>query len=412
MDIPLFARTTTEPDSRLGAALVLLRFLVALPIGALVGGWLLRHVNAGVLTAVGMAAAGASFLAMAQWDKTSLDGFAANLPLVLGGLGFGLALAPVNAAILASTDDEAHGLASALVVVARMVGMLVGISALTTIGLRRLYAAQADDPSLDLREPGHRPGARGLRRRGHGGLRRRLAGPLPPRPGADPRRGYRGGAARRRLSFQTLLDNSVWITVGAWRGPVPTPPSLGEQIMACALATVAERGIAALALRDVAERAGTSTAAVYSLFGSKEALHRAVLISALTAFADAQASDPPTDDPVADIAGLGLRYVGWATEHPRLYEAMFTDAAAGLTRSPSSTPRGCGRSSGSPTPYDARSTPVASARRTPTPSSPRCGRRSTACPSSPSPARLSEEVDVMTAAWAVIAGWLAPDSPN
>ncbi len=154
VDIPLFARTTTEPDSQLGAALVLLRFLVALPVGALVGGWLLRRVNAGVLTAVGMAAAGASFLAMAQWDKTSLDGFAANLPLVLGGFGFGLALAPVNAAILASTDDDAHGLASALVVVARMVGMLVGISALTTIGLRRLYAAQAEDPSLDLRELG------------------------------------------------------------------------------------------------------------------------------------------------------------------------------------------------------------------------------------------------------------------
>uniref|UniRef100_UPI003F857D7E hypothetical protein n=1 Tax=Actinosynnema sp. TaxID=1872144 RepID=UPI003F857D7E len=33
------------------------------------------------------------------------------------------------------------------VVVSRMVGMLVGISALTTIGLRRYYAEQADVPS-------------------------------------------------------------------------------------------------------------------------------------------------------------------------------------------------------------------------------------------------------------------------
>lgn len=154
VDIPLFARTTTERDSQLGAALVLLRFLAALPIGALVGGWLLRRVPAGVLTAIGMAAAGASFLAMAQWDRTSLDGFASNLPLVLGGFGFGLALAPVNAAILATTDDDTHGLASALVVVARMVGMLVGISALTTIGLRRLYAAQEADPDLSILELG------------------------------------------------------------------------------------------------------------------------------------------------------------------------------------------------------------------------------------------------------------------
>lgn len=154
VDIPLFARTTTQPDSQLGAALVLLRFLAALPVGAVLGGWMLRRVPAGVLTAIGMAAAGIGFLMMARWDATSLAGFASNVPLVLSGFGFGLALAPVNAAILATTDDDTHGLASALVVVARMVGMLVGISALTTVGLRRLYAAQADDPSLGIRELG------------------------------------------------------------------------------------------------------------------------------------------------------------------------------------------------------------------------------------------------------------------
>jgi hypothetical protein len=49
--------------------------------------------------------------------------------------------------MLASTDDDVHGLASAMVVGARMVGMLVGISALTTIGLRRYYAEQADLPA-------------------------------------------------------------------------------------------------------------------------------------------------------------------------------------------------------------------------------------------------------------------------
>ena len=40
-----------------------------------------------------------------------------------------------------------HGVVSALVVVARMVGMLVGISALTTIGLRRYFAVQVDLPA-------------------------------------------------------------------------------------------------------------------------------------------------------------------------------------------------------------------------------------------------------------------------
>ncbi len=154
VDIPLFARTTTEKGSQLGAALVLLRFLAALPVGAVLGGWLLRRVNAGVLTAIGMAAAGSGFVVMGQWDEHSLESAAATVPLVVAGLGFGLALAPVNAAILASTDDDAHGLASALVVVARMVGMLVGISARTTIGLRRLYAAQESDPGLSITDLG------------------------------------------------------------------------------------------------------------------------------------------------------------------------------------------------------------------------------------------------------------------
>jgi hypothetical protein len=71
---------------------------------------------------------------------------------VVCGFGFGLALAPVNAALLSSTDDDVHGLASALVVVARMVGMLVGISALTTIGLRRYYTELETNPLPAPRE--------------------------------------------------------------------------------------------------------------------------------------------------------------------------------------------------------------------------------------------------------------------
>jgi hypothetical protein len=144
IDIPLFARTTVHSESQLMAALVLVRFLIALPIGAVLGGYLSRVLPAGVVTAVGMACAAVAFVLMSRWGLTTLNDLSSNVPLLLGGFGFGLALAPVNAAVLASTDHDVHGLASALVVVARMVGMLVGISALTTIGLRRYYAEQAD----------------------------------------------------------------------------------------------------------------------------------------------------------------------------------------------------------------------------------------------------------------------------
>jgi MFS family permease len=147
VDIPIFARVTVYPASQLDAALVLVRFLVALPLGALLGGFATRRLPTGLVTAVGMALAVIGFVWMSTWGLTSLRDAVATVPLVLAGLGFGLALAPVNAALLASTADAVHGVTSALLVVARMVGMLVGISTLTTIGLRRYYAVQVDLPA-------------------------------------------------------------------------------------------------------------------------------------------------------------------------------------------------------------------------------------------------------------------------
>ena len=148
IDIPIFARTTVYGDSQLLAALVLVRFLVALPVGAVLGGYLMRWVSAGIVTAVGMSLAAIGFVLMSRWDVNALDHASSTLALVVGGFGFGLALAPVNAAVLAATDDRVHGLSTAFVVVSRMVGMLVGISVLTTVGLRRYYAEQADLPTV------------------------------------------------------------------------------------------------------------------------------------------------------------------------------------------------------------------------------------------------------------------------
>lgn len=141
VDIPFFARLTVDRDSQLDAALVLVRFLVALPVGALLGGWLLRRVPAHLLTCVAMLMSAVAFWHMSTWGPTSLDDQVETLSLVLGGLGFGIAIAPVNSVLLAHTADSVHGITSALLIVARMVGMLLGISALTTIGLRAFYAA-------------------------------------------------------------------------------------------------------------------------------------------------------------------------------------------------------------------------------------------------------------------------------
>jgi MFS family permease len=143
VDVPLFARNTTTPGDQLGAALVLLRLLVAVPVGAVAGGWLCRTVAPRLVAAGGMALTAVAFVVMTTWGAQSLDGAASFVVLLVAGLGFGLAIAPVNAVLLGVTGADVHGSASALAVVARTVGMLGGLSLLTAVALRR-FTAEVD----------------------------------------------------------------------------------------------------------------------------------------------------------------------------------------------------------------------------------------------------------------------------
>lgn len=110
--------------------------------------------------------------------------------------------------------------------------------------------------------------------------------------------------------------------------------ALREALLEIGLAMVEDAGITALPVREVAVRAGTSTTAVYALFGGKTELQQAVVLRACAEFAAAQAAAAVTDDPARDIAELGLVYVQWALDHPRLYEVMFGQAVAGLDPTP------------------------------------------------------------------------------
>jgi MFS transporter, DHA2 family, triacylglyceride efflux pump len=175
LDVPVLARATVFPNSQLGAALVLLRLLVGVPIGAVLGGWLSQRIGNRSVAAVGMALTAASFAVMTSWTATTLAD-----PLGVGwlhpsdpvlfccGIGFGLAIAPVNGSMLVSVREQMHGLASALVVVARMIGMLVGISILTAVSLHVFYvtadalpAPQTLCPTAPLNCPAYEQGVTG-----------------------------------------------------------------------------------------------------------------------------------------------------------------------------------------------------------------------------------------------------------
>lgn len=137
VDVPLLARLT-EGTTETAAAIVLVQFLVAVPIGAVLGGLLLKRFGPGVVAAPGLALTALALWGMSGWTRGALDepGLS-TLLLVAAGFGIGLAIAPVNDAALADSTHRTHGTVSSLVVVARMVGMVVGLALLTAVGLRR-----------------------------------------------------------------------------------------------------------------------------------------------------------------------------------------------------------------------------------------------------------------------------------
>jgi MFS family permease len=154
VDIPVFAEGVFRLDE-IGSAFLLAQFMLAIPFGAAAGGWLAIRAGYRFTAAGGLVLAAAAFLEMSAWDAAENGRRVFNLPpttitLLLLGLGFGLVIAPVAAAILDRSGSLEHGLTSSLVVLARMVGMLLGLSALAAFGIRRFNELAAHGAPIPI----------------------------------------------------------------------------------------------------------------------------------------------------------------------------------------------------------------------------------------------------------------------
>jgi len=146
IDVELFGQGVLQLDQTQAAGL-LLWFLIALPIGAVLGGWIATRVGDRAMTFVGLLIAAYGYWLIHYWgldvmgQRHNVFGLFSvpvlHADLVVAGLGLGLVIGPLTSAALRVVPSAQHGIASAAVVVARNTGMLIGIAALSAWGLYR-----------------------------------------------------------------------------------------------------------------------------------------------------------------------------------------------------------------------------------------------------------------------------------
>ncbi|MFC4032431.1 WHG domain-containing protein [Streptomyces polygonati] len=105
--------------------------------------------------------------------------------------------------------------------------------------------------------------------------------------------------------------------------PRQIDPKLSENLIEAAAKLLAEEGPQALSTRRLAAAVGTSTMAVYTRFGGKEDLVRAMVREGFRLLDQEMSAVVETDDPVTDVVALGWAYRRNALEHHNLYGVMF-----------------------------------------------------------------------------------------
>ena len=139
--IPLMANTLLG-ETPLGGGLMLLRMTVAIPFGAVLGGIACQRLDYRLPAALGLLLCALGFGLMSGWGLDIADPWL-TAHLATAGFGFGLLIAPVALAAVNSVGDDARGAAAALITTSRVVGMTLGIAALTAWGTGRFDALVA-----------------------------------------------------------------------------------------------------------------------------------------------------------------------------------------------------------------------------------------------------------------------------
>ena len=132
--VPLMANTVMGKSPFTGA-LWLLRLTGVIPLGAVCGGLLVSRLGPSPLTVVGLVLVALGMFLASRWELGVADP-ELTVHLLIAGFGFGLVIAPITVHALDAASEDYRGTAASLVVVSRMMGMTLGLAALSAWGVQ------------------------------------------------------------------------------------------------------------------------------------------------------------------------------------------------------------------------------------------------------------------------------------
>ena len=140
--VPLTADTVMQKDPFTGA-MWLLRMTGVIPLASVVGGWLLPRAGERILTVAGLLMVAAGLFLCSLWE-IGVDDPELTLQLLLAGAGFGLVIAPILHRALQAVGKDYRATAASFVTVARMMGMTLGLAAMSAWGVEHFQVLTSD----------------------------------------------------------------------------------------------------------------------------------------------------------------------------------------------------------------------------------------------------------------------------
>ena len=153
--VPLMANTVMDKDPLTGAWW-LLRMTGVIPLGAVVGGYLQNYIGIRPVAVFGLGLTAGGLFLVSGWELDISEPWL-TLHLMAVGFGFGLNNAPIMTRALSSVGRDYRGTVASLVTVSRMIGMALGLSALSAWGVEH-FQVLTFGLEFPLAQPGETSG--------------------------------------------------------------------------------------------------------------------------------------------------------------------------------------------------------------------------------------------------------------